>query len=570
LVTQSIVLCAVAAIATYFLFVNYADEHSAQVYFFCAAAGLYAAFGGIVASAYSNVVDVKNTVVEHVAQTAASTAASTGVVADPAQVATQVTSALQAQQIVLPYEWLIWGTVGVGVGIAYVVINFGARPAFARSGIQMLCLILMFGTIGVLLYIGRINGSYRGIEVDYVAVACIGGLVGIGELVSRYRDEPSKALLTIPAVIYVAVNAAAAVIALSVAGPAATGAASGASSSDAASSTQAAVILGVHWTPVLTAGLGAMAILRSALFVVRTDGKDLQVGPGSLVQTLLDAADQALDRLRAQERAWTVARVMERLALRTLAPTPGASWMQLRRPPQRRVLKVEELRLLVSDAIATLPPYCIALTQNFPDTKRDEFLQAVAKVSAMTGVSDRIKLFTVGLLAMQSVGPQVLNAAVESLADDLQDRAIRQAEVAERTRVTEQHADDSEQQARATADIARRAVDAHQSNPTGASLKDLLTQAATLAEQSAQAAELVKEDAEDLGKRVMEELAASPVLVVPAAPGPSADGQAPALPAPASPSGGPAPAGPADSPAAPVAVAPTTNGQAETKADPPG
>jgi hypothetical protein len=313
-----------------------------------------------------------------------------------------------------------------------------------------------------------------------------------------------------------------------------------------------------------------MAILRSALFVVRTEGKDLQVGPGSLVQTLLDAADQALDRLRAQERAWTVARVMERLAMRTLAPAPGDSWMRLRRPPQRRMLKVEELRLLVADAIATLPPYCIALTQNLPDTKRDEFLQAVAKVSEMTGVSDRIKLFTVGLLAMHSVGPQVLNAAVESLADDLQDRAIRQAELAERARVTEQHADDSEQQARATAEITRRAVDAHQSDPTSASLTDLLAQAATVAEQSAQAAGLVKEDAEDLGKRVPEALAASPVLVVPAAPEPAADGQNPALPAPEPAGGGPAPAGPVASPAAPVAVAPTTNGHAETKADPPG
>ena len=35
---------------------------------------------------------------------------------------------------------------------------------------------------------------------------------------------------------------------------------------------------GVHWLPVLTAGLGAMALLRSAIFTVRTGGQDVAVG----------------------------------------------------------------------------------------------------------------------------------------------------------------------------------------------------------------------------------------------------------------------------------------------------
>jgi len=48
----------------------------------------------------------------------------------------------------------------------------------------------------------------------YVIVFLFGALVGIAELVSRYRDEPSKAILSIPGFLYIFVNVCAACLAL--------------------------------------------------------------------------------------------------------------------------------------------------------------------------------------------------------------------------------------------------------------------------------------------------------------------------------------------------------------------
>jgi hypothetical protein len=39
-------------------------------------------------------------------------------------------------------------------------------------------------------------------EWDWILVGLLGAAVGVGELASRYRDEPTKAILTVPATIY--------------------------------------------------------------------------------------------------------------------------------------------------------------------------------------------------------------------------------------------------------------------------------------------------------------------------------------------------------------------------------
>jgi hypothetical protein len=49
---------------------------------------------------------------------------------------------------------------------------------------------------------------------DWIVVGPLGALVGVGELVSRYRDAPARALASLPAVLYVGLNVVAAVTAL--------------------------------------------------------------------------------------------------------------------------------------------------------------------------------------------------------------------------------------------------------------------------------------------------------------------------------------------------------------------
>lgn len=109
-------------------------------------------------------------------------------------------------------------------------------------------------------------------SLDFAAVAILGALVGGGELVSRYRDAPARALYNWPAAIYVALNIAASVAALELIriydwkfGVTAGGEA-------------------LRWTRVAVAGVGAMGLFRTSLFTVHAGDRDIGVGPSSFLQ----------------------------------------------------------------------------------------------------------------------------------------------------------------------------------------------------------------------------------------------------------------------------------------------
>jgi methyl-accepting chemotaxis protein len=216
-----------------------------------------------------------------------------------------------------------------------------------------------------------------------VLVAALGAAVGIGELASRYRDEPAKAILSVPATIYVLLNATAAILAL---------------------------VLGRHfdwlptaeepiaWSQVLAAGLGAMVILRSSVFQVRVDDhQDVAVGPSSFLESVMAACDRAVDRLRAQERAWAVARVME-----------GVS---------------------SEKAMTILPAYISALMQNLNPNEQGDFESRIEKIRSGKQ-TDQVKALTLGLLAMNYIGEKVLTAAVQSLAAEIRLAAATTADAA--------------------------------------------------------------------------------------------------------------------------------------------
>jgi len=209
--------------------------------------------------------------------------------------------------------------------------------------------------------------------LDYVAVALLGLLVGMGELVSRYRDAPQAALYTRPALLYVGINLAGSVLALAlIRGYNWTFNVTGA---------------GQRWTQVLMAGLGAMALLRTSLFTVRAGDRDIGVGPGSLLQILRDAADREVDRVRAHARGAAVAKLMEGLDYKK--------------------------------ASEGLVPYCLALMQNVPEDEQAKLLRAV-KLLAEDAGDEAIKVRILGLHLVNVVGPKVLTAAVEALRSKLQ------------------------------------------------------------------------------------------------------------------------------------------------------
>jgi hypothetical protein len=210
---------------------------------------------------------------------------------------------------------------------------------------------------------------------DYAVVALLGAVVGGGELISRYRDAPAGALRNWPAAIYIALNVAASVVALFLIRTFdwTLGVASGGEA--------------LRWTRVGIAGTGAMALFRTSLFTVHAGDRDIGVGPSSFLQIFREAADRAVDRLRAKVRGETVSRLME-----------GISYEK---------------------ASEGLPPYCLALMQNVPDEEQLALTKSLALLNG-ADIDPAIKVRILGLNLLNVVGPNVLIAAVESLRKQLQ------------------------------------------------------------------------------------------------------------------------------------------------------
>lgn len=216
--------------------------------------------------------------------------------------------------------------------------------------------------------------------MDYVAVALIGALVGLGEIIARYRDAPGAALRNTAALLYVGINAAAAIAALGLIN--AFDWRFGANTEEA-----------LRWTQVLVAGFGAMAIFRSSLFIVRAGDQDVGVGPSGFLQVVLNAADRAVDRRRAGARAGEVSRAMDGVAF--------------------------------AKASEALPSYCLALMQNATE---DEKVALANQVTLLRDahMEDRAKSLALGLALMNVVGRGVLEAAVLTLREEIRhDGAMR-------------------------------------------------------------------------------------------------------------------------------------------------
>ena len=210
--------------------------------------------------------------------------------------------------------------------------------------------------------------------LDFAAAAALGSLVAIGELVSRYRDSPRRALLGSGAAwFYCALNAIAAISALAL-----------------------MMAFGVNfgqkgealeWTRVLTAGVSAIAFFRTSLFTVRIGGQDLGVGPVSFLQVILDAVDRSVDRNRASGRA---------LELGTLVD--GLSFQK---------------------AFVALPTYCLALMQNLSPDDQRRLGESILALRDMT-MPDNVKIRILAAYLMNAVGPDALQSAIQSLKKDLQ------------------------------------------------------------------------------------------------------------------------------------------------------
>lgn len=126
-------------------------------------------------------------------------------------------------------------------------------------------------------------------RADILVAFFCGALVGFSEILSRYRDEPLKATVNQYGLTYLAINGAVSVAAFGL-----------------LQKYPDAIfpkIAGDPFMGSLVAGFGAMAVMRSKLFIFRSDdGKEYPIGPAIVIETLLRVIDRKIDRLRASQR----------------------------------------------------------------------------------------------------------------------------------------------------------------------------------------------------------------------------------------------------------------------------
>jgi hypothetical protein len=208
---------------------------------------------------------------------------------------------------------------------------------------------------------------------DYALVGIFGALVGMGELISRYKDAPQLALARSPSAWgYCLINFLVSVAAyhlLSVFGI------------DFGRKDAALV-----WTRILVAGFGAMAFFRTSLFTVRIGTQDVGVGPVAFLQVILGATDRAVDRRRASGRASEINSFMEGLSF--------------------------------EKSLIALPTYCLALMQNLSDDDQKRLGQSVLALK-QAEVADGVKLKILGVYLLNAVGPVALKSAITSLGDEI-------------------------------------------------------------------------------------------------------------------------------------------------------
>ncbi len=171
--------------------------------------------------------------------------------------------------------------------------GFSPEASQRRRRAIILVAVAVIGTVVILVGLFDGHAGHR----RAVAAGILGALVAIAELVSRYRDEPGPALLSIPAIVYLAVNVGASLAALYLIKT---------FDWDFGASGSSKPIV-----QVLTAGFGSAAVFRSSLFNITAGDQTIGIGPSTVLNVILNAADRAVDRERAAIRSARAGTIMK-------------------------------------------------------------------------------------------------------------------------------------------------------------------------------------------------------------------------------------------------------------------
>ena len=203
---------------------------------------------------------------------------------------------------------------------------------------------------------------------DWVAAGLLGALVGIGGIVSRYRDNPSSVLKTLAGIMYILLNLGVSVAALGLA--------------RAFGWTFGATEQAVRATQVLVAGIGGTVLIRASFFTVKVGDEEVQIGPNSLLQSIFSAIDRKLKQLEIVATSTYVSQIMADVSF--------------------------------EKAYVSLPTYCLALWRDIPDDVQKTLGEEVRTLAKLE-VADPAKALILGAYLINVVGDEVLEAAVKTL-----------------------------------------------------------------------------------------------------------------------------------------------------------
>lgn len=201
--------------------------------------------------------------------------------------------------------------------------------------------------------------------------AVLGGAIGCAELAARYRDKPFTAILLPSGLLYLLVNAAAALMAL--VAIEATGVNFGMPTGASPE--------GEYVIQVLAAGLGSGALFRTSFTLAQDRGAGL--GPILLLRSMLNIVDSALERKRT----------LSRLSHNDLA---GLSF---------------------AHDHAALAELCCHALQRFDLAEAQRLGELAADLWAREDLTDADKLDCFGLELCRLVGERTLRKAADRLRD---------------------------------------------------------------------------------------------------------------------------------------------------------
>jgi hypothetical protein len=241
--------------------------------------------------------------------------------------------------------------------------------------------------------------SAQAILLAYLAAFLIGVMVGLAEVLSRYRDAPVRAARTGSGIAYILFNGLFALLAMFfVHWVFPLWSASGGTTLPTADGTIPQDDLGRLVSQTLLAGFGAMAVLRSSLLTTRIGTKDVEVGPAAIIDIFRNTMDRGIARVRAEERAALVSSMMGGISfLRSYSPLGSIS---------------------------------LTLLQSIDADERKDVEQQIGALANQTGRTDRDKSLELGLILAGSVGFPALKASIAALGDRIENSIERPAFVA--------------------------------------------------------------------------------------------------------------------------------------------